>query len=241
MFIAKMLKRSIFAAVCLWGSFALAQNTQPHLEPGQASEKTPPIVTFTLNFPDYKPPFYSISIESSGRAEYKSTPEANNVGDPYIVKFVASEATRTRLFDAARQSNYFDGKWEYTKNRVAFTGTKTLTFKNSDQEHTTTYNWSENPTIQEVTALFQNIAEAIELGRQLEDKYRYDKLGVDAILKILEQDAKDKRLAELQAIQPILFRVAKDSSLMNISRRRAEFLLTQVPKDATVLSNGGRP
>ena len=215
-----MSKGSILAAVCLWGAFAFAQNVKAHVDPGQASQKTSPTVTFTLNFPNYKPPFYSISVQSAGRAEYKSTPEPNGVGDPYVVKFVVSEATRTRLFDAARQLNYFDGDWEYTKNRVAFTGTKTLTFKNSEQEHTTSYNWSENPTVQEATAIFQNIAEALELGRQLEDKYRYDKLGVDAILKILEQDAKDKRVAELQAIQPILFRVAKDPSLMNISRRR---------------------
>lgn len=236
-----MSKGSILAAVCLWNALALAQNAQPHLDPDRAPAKTSPTVTFTLDFPAYKPPFYSISIESGGRAEYKSTPEPNNVGDPYVIKFVVSESTRTRLFEAARQLKNFDGQWDYTKNRVAFTGTKTLTFKNSEQEHATTYNWSENPTIQELTALFQNIAEAIELGRQLEDKYRYDKLGVDAILKILEQDAKDKRVAELQAIQPILFRVAKDPSLMNISRRRAEFLLTQVPKDAAVVSNGGRP
>jgi hypothetical protein len=235
------MKGLLLAIVCLLGSFALAQDAQPHLEPGRTSDQAPPIISFSLNFPNFKPPFYNVSVESSGRAEYKSTPEPNDVGDPYIVKFTVSESARTRLFDAARQLKYFDGKWDYTKNKIAYTGTKTLSFKNVTEEHTTTYNWSENPTIQEVTSLFQGISETIELGRQLEDKYRYDKLGVDAILKIMEQEAKDNRLAEIQAVQPILTRVAKDASLMNISRRRAEFLLTKIPKGAAVAASGGRP
>ncbi|MGZ4788737.1 MAG: hypothetical protein ACXVZX_09470, partial [Terriglobales bacterium] len=230
MIVVRMLKALILVVTAFLCTFVLAQDAEPHLEPDQTPEKTPPIITFTLNFPEFKPPFYNISVESSGRSEYKSTPQPNNVGDPYLLKFVMSEPARTRLFEAARQLNFFRGNFEYTKSKVAFTGTKTLTFKNAKEEHETTYTWSDNPMIQEITTTFQNISETIELGRQLEDKYRYDKLGVDAILKVMEQEAKDKRLIELQAIQPILTRVAKDPTLMNISRRRAEFLLTKVPK-----------
>jgi len=241
MIVVRMLKVFILVVTAFVCTLAIAQDAEPHLEPGQLPEKTPPIITFTLNFPDFKPPFYNISVESSGRSEYKSTPQPNNVGDPYLLKFVMSEPTRTRLFEAARQLNFFRGNFDYTKSKIAFTGTKTLSFKNAKEEHETTYNWSENPMIQAITSTFENISETIELGRQLEDKYRYDKLGVDAILKLMEQEAKDNRLAELQAVQPILTRVAKDSSLMNISRRRAEFLLTKVPKDAAIAANGGRP
>jgi hypothetical protein len=234
-----MRKALIVASLFLFCGFALAQDAQPHLEPGQTAVQTPPVVSFSLNFPQLAPPFYNIAIESSGRAEYKSTPKPQNEGDPYQVKFVASEATRTRLFELARQLNFFRGNYEYTKSKVAFTGTKTLTFRNGSEEHSTTYNWSDNPLVQEITAIFQNIEETIELGHQLEDKYRFDKLGVDAVLKNLESEAKDNRLAEIQAIQPILTRVAKDGTLMNISRRRAEFLLSKIPKEAAVGASGG--
>ena len=210
---------------------ALAQDAEPRVEPpNRATEKIPQVVSFTQAFPDFTPPFYSISIEPTGRAEYKSTPKPDQEGDPYVVKFTASEPVRTRVFELARQLHYFRDNFEYTKSKVAFTGTKTLYFKNAKEEHQTSYNWSDNPQVQELTTLFQNIEETSELGRKLEEKYRFDKLGVDAILKTLEQEAKDNRLAELQAIQPILSRVAKDPNLMNISRRRAEFLLTKLPK-----------
>jgi hypothetical protein len=219
-------------------SRAWAQDAGSQL--GQAPVTSSPIVTFTQNFPNGTPPFYSISIESSGRAEYRATPNPNNDGDPYQVKFVASEATRSRVFELAQQLNFFHGNFDYTKGKIAFTGTKTLAFRNGNQEESTTYNWSQNPLIQELTAIFQNTEETINLGRQLEDKYRFDKLGVDAVLKSMEQEAKDNHLAELQAIQPILTRVAKDTSLMNISRRRAELLLLKIPKNAAPPANGGQ-
>ena len=235
--------RKILIFVCLWflGAAAVAQSAQPRVEaPGEQPQKVPPIISFTVDFPDDIPPFYNIAIESTGRAEYKSTPEPKNIGDPYILKFVASEPTRTRLFELARQLNFFRGNFDYTKNKIAFTGTKTLTFKNADEEHETTYNWSENPLIQEITEIFQGAEETIELGRQLQDKYRYDKLGVDAVLKSLEENEKDHRLAEMQVLQPILTRIANDPAMMNISRRRAELLLSKMPKAEVTTASGGQ-
>jgi hypothetical protein len=209
---------------------AFAQNSEPNLHPQeQQPRKDAPMISFTLDFPAGTPPFYNVAIDSTGRAEYKSTPMPKSQGDPYEVKFTASEATRTRLFELARQVNFFRGDFEYRKNKVAFTGNKTLDFHDGTDVRHTTYNWSANPQIQEITTIFQNIEETMELGRQLEDKYRFDKLGVDSVLKDMEQEYNDHRLAELQAILPILTRVAKDSAMMNISRRRAEFLLSKVP------------
>lgn len=241
MFKATMRKFSIFVFLWLISSSALAQSPSPHLNPDSDEQptKNPPEISFTLDFPASSPPFYNIGIDSTGRAEYKSTPLPKNQGDPYEIKFLASDSTRTRIFELAQQLNYFQGSFDYTKAKVAFTGTKTLVFKNGAEEHQTSYNWSENPQIQEITSLFQGIAETMNMGRQLEDKYRFDKLGVDAILKLIDSDAKENRLSELQVLQPILTRISKDPSMMNISRRLAESLLARIPK-TTAAGAGGQ-
>ena len=228
--------RTFFVSLFCLSAFAAAQSAQPHLDPNNRPDKSPPSIVFTLDFPQATPPFYNIAIESSGNAEYKSTPQPKDTGDPYQLRFVASQATAARLFDLARQVNFFQGNFDYTRRRVAFTGTKTLYFRNATDEHQTSYNWSDNPQIQEITTIFQNISETIELGRQLADKYRFDKLGVDAILKTLEDEARSNHLAEIQSIQPTLTRIVKDPSVMNISRRRAEFLLSKIPPGATIAS-----
>lgn len=215
------------------GLFAQADEAKPEPPTAQPTE-VPPIITFSQAWPDAIPPYYSIALDSTGRTTYHSAAQANNLGDPFDVKFVLSETTRARIFDLAKQLHSFQGNFDYRKSRIAFTGTKTLKFQNGKEEHETSYNWSDNLAMQEITKIFQNISETIELGRAVAEKYRYDRLGVDAEMKRLEEATKDERTAELQAIQPILSRIAKDPGMMNITRHRAELLLAKIPKMAKV-------
>lgn len=228
-----MRKAIILITVLLACVSAVGQSANPPISPGDATNPVPTI-TFSQNWPEAIPPFYSIAIAANGQASYQATPKANNEGDPYLVKFEASAETKAKLFDLAKALNHFNGNWNYKKNRIAFTGDKTLTYKNGIEEYRTTYNWSDNLQIQKITSIFQGISETVELGRLLTEKYRFDKLGVDAELKKLESAAKAGRLEEIQAIQPILSKIAKDSSMMNITRRRAEFLLSKIQKAAVV-------
>jgi hypothetical protein len=177
------------------------------------------------------PAHYSIAVESSGQAAYRcddSTRAGATPGDPYLVEFIISEPTRTRIFDLAKALNYFHGDFDYRKTRVANMGTKTLTFTNGDKQSRTSYNYSTNPQIQELTTLFQNIGNTLDHGRQLTFLYRFDKLGLEAETKQMEADAKNNRLAELQAVQPILEKIANDHSVMNVTRHRIESFLSLI-------------
>ena len=203
-------------------------------KPSVPADATPPIVVFSQAWPDAMPPYYSVAIDSTGRTTYYSAPKSANSGDPYTTKFTLSPEAQKRVFDLARQLKFFQGNFEYKKSKIAFTGTKTLYFVNGKEEHQTSYNWSDNLAIQQLTKLFQDISETVEIGRVISEKYRFDKLGVDAEMKKLEQASKDDRVAELQAIQPILTRIANDTGMMNITRRRADALLAKIPPAARV-------
>ncbi len=221
----------LIAVVGLWA--AVVGNAQtPKLEPNvQTPAAKPPSVTFDFNFPGATPEHYSIAVESSGRAAYRCddpTRSDAKAGDPYIVKFVVSEPTRARIFDLAKALNYFHGDFDYRKTRVANMGIKTVTYTNGEKESHTSYNYTTNSQLQELTALFQSIGATLDHGRQLTYLYRYDKLGLDAETKQMEADAKNNRLAELQAVQPILEKIANDHGVINVTRRRAEYLLSLV-------------
>lgn len=228
------MKKVIFLVLLMFWSVGLfGQANEPKPEPTSvAPEETPPIIRFTQAWPQATPPFYVIAMDGSGRTTYNSSPSNSEPGNPYDLKFVISGQTRAKIFDLAKQLNFFQGDFDYRKSRIAFTGTKTLKFQNGKEEHETSYNWSDNLAMQDITKIFQNISETIELGRVMADKYRFDKLGVDAEMRKLEQATKDERTAELQAIQPILLKIAKDPGMMNITRRRAELLLAKIPKTA---------
>lgn len=205
---------------------ALAVQAQvPDLHPQQ--KFTPePVVSFSLELPGAVPPYYSVSVEGTGKAAYRSSPVPGDMlGDPYIMKFVISQPARTRIFQLAKKLHYFKGDYEYRKGRLANTGIKTLYYTDEKTNNSTTYNYSSNPDIEELTRLFQGISSTLEFGRRLQYYYDHQKLGLDDELKRMEQMAQEGELDELQAVSPILQKIASDPEVMHIDQEHARNLL----------------
>jgi hypothetical protein len=199
------------------------------------------VVAFDFAFPGANPAHYSIAVESTGQAAYRSDDlgaegqSASNEGIPYLLEFLVSEATRTRIFQLAKQAKYFQDDFNYTKTPVANTGTKTLSYSEGParsfdtpthgKRTQTVYNYSQNPSIQQLTDIFQKISATVELGRRLARLHRFDKLGLDAELKLADEMAGKDELIELQAIAPALHSIADDYRVLHMAREHAKHLL----------------
>lgn len=200
---------------------------QNPLDPGKPDAPVPQI-TFELRWRAADPQWYQVSIEPTGPASYQSQPQAQDSdtpSDPYVLRFIASEATRTRIFAMAKDLNYFQGNFESKNNKIARTGDKTLTYRFGDKVSSTTLNYSDNQEMNRLIDVFQKMSLTFELSRKLDYDLRFDKLGLERDLKSLEQMDKDHNLIELQVIAPTLERITGDTSVMNISRQRARRLL----------------
>jgi len=224
--------------LALLAGAAAAQTPTP--EPNRAGSQPLPTVTFDLVFPQAAPAHYVITVDSSGHAAYQSDDATAgdaraNPGTPYTLRFAVTEATRTRIFALTQQLDYFQGSFNYTRRRVADTGTKTLTYSEGPADspasptrgktQATTFNYSENPAIQQLTAIFQGIASSAELAGRLDHLRRFDRLELDAALKRAEEMAHDGQLLELQVAAPALHSVVDDPAAMNLARQRAQRLL----------------
>lgn len=208
------------------GVLALAQDSSP--APDNASEL--PSVTFTQAFPRAEPAYFSLRIDSARHASYESRREEGEpgqpeLGEPYRVQFVISQATTRRIFALAESLRYFQGDWDFKKHRIADTGRKTLLYSDSTRSHQTTYNWSENRAVQELTDIFQGISNTQEAAYDLDRLRRYDRLGLNRQLQRMEELAKNGWLRELQVIAPLLEKLANDREIMHIARQRAQRLL----------------
>jgi hypothetical protein len=235
------MRRLLFTLLALGGLLASSRAQSPNLQPDRPGEKPAPVITFDLAFPAATPPHYSFTVESTGRAAYRSDDvgqqgrQESAAGDPYAYEFTISPSVCSRIFELAREANYFKGDFNYTKTRVADTGTKTLTYSEGPLAalgkptqgvlHQTVYNYSENAAIQQLTTIFQSTSNTLELGRRLTYLRRFDKLGLDAVLKRAEEMVQEQQLQELQAIAPTLRAIADDYSVMHIARERAKHLL----------------
>lgn len=215
-----------YVAVASIVAFALiAQAQVPDLHPQQ--KFTPqPIVSFSLELAGAVPPYYSISVEGTGKAAYRSSPvPGDTLGDPYIMKFVVSQPARTRIFQLAKKLHYFKGDFEYHKGHLANTGAKTLYYTDEKTNNSTTYNYSSNLDIQELTHVFQGISATLEFGRRLQYYYDHQKLGLDDELKRMEEMEQEGELDELQAVSPILQKIASNPEVMHIDQEHARNLL----------------
>ncbi len=182
-------------------------------------------VTFTLDWPERKPPHYSITADSSGRATFTAVDDTGDPAQPYTREFTLSDGARRRIFDAAKALDYFRGQFDFTKHEIAFTGRKTLAYADPDRRFQTTYNWSENTELMDLTRLFQGIESTLDHGRKLEYLRRFDRLGLNAELQAMEDAARDHYLAEVHAIEPVLRQIADDPNVMDLARQRARRLL----------------
>lgn len=200
-----------------------------------------PTVTFTLSWQQSNPSWFEVAIQSTGTASYRSTASEATGGlpaDPYMVEFTASEATRKKIFQLAKEANYFQGDFDFKKGRIARTGDKTLIYQDGTRRTQTTFNWSQNQPVQQLADLFQDISVTMEFGRKLEHLYRFEKLGVDRELKRMEELKRSGKLIEVQALEPILKRIANDKTIVNVGRQRAFRLMGMSDAPARSVVNG---
>ena len=223
----------VLISCALISGSAFAQNSALPADTGRS------VVTFDRVWPAAAPPRYTITVDSSGRGHYVSRdaadaaktpeqagPEGASQADPdFELEFDLSPATRDLIFQLAKDANYFAGDYDYKAHRMADTGKKVLTYAGPGKTFQTTYNWSENKAIARLTRIFQGISNTIEHGRKLQFLKRFDRLGLEAELKGMEEMAQSGDLAEIQIIAPTLENIANDPNILNMARQRARRLL----------------
>ena len=188
----------------------------------------PAAITFTLDFPTSDPERYAISVTADGHGTYECSAKVSDESEEretYRSEFEISPAGRARIFDLAAQAHFFSGKIDSGNRKLAFTGSKTLTYKDAQRSASANYNFSNLPPIQQLTAFFQSLSATLEYGRHLAYSHRYQKLALDDELKRMEEQARNNELGELQAVQPVLQQILDDASVLNVVRARAERLL----------------
>jgi len=188
----------------------------------------PASITFSLDFPNSSPEHYSIAVQSDGHAHYESSGKISaesDVRDDYQTDFTLSDATRARIFELAVQAHYFSGKVDSGNKKLAFTGAKKLVYKDGQRNSSADYNYSQQPAVQQLTTLFQSVAATMEFGRRLTYFHRYQKLALDDELKTMEDHARRRDLAELQAGSPVLKEIYEDTSVINVVRARAQRIM----------------
>lgn len=231
--------RIVFITACLAPTAVCAAAQQTPAPPPAAT------IVFKLSWDKGLPwTDYTFTVNENGATHFSGTlnPAESGDTDPVEQDFMMSEANLQQIFQLAKATDYFQGQFETKTRNVAKTGAKTLEFHSPSLNTLTTYNFSPNLDIQQLTKLFQSIATTIDYGRKLAFQYRFDKLGMDSRLKELVDLHATGRAVELQIIEPVLRKIADDDGVMHVARMQAKQLLKSTnPVAATSKPGSAQP
>jgi len=206
--------------------------------PAHSQAEAPAVVTFSLDFPTSQPEHYSIRVQSDGSGRYQSSgrlsadPDETDSHDndshnngSFDLDFTLAAGTRQKIFQLAAKAGYFQKDVDSHHKNLAFTGKKTLGYKDARRSGESTYNYSTKPAVQDLTSLMQSLSTTLEFGHRLQYDHHYQKLALDEELKGMEELARANQLIGVTAIQPILDQIIADPSVINVTRARAQRLL----------------
>jgi len=227
----RFLLRSFLLSTLLLSSAPWLQAQTGSADETPASAPAPK-VSFELNWKAANPEWYKVTVDRAGNAVYRSRAHSDpgeQPSDPMVVRFTMSQQNVQQIFSLAKELNYFQGNFSF-RGKIANTGDKTLTYADGGKITKTTFNWSMNPKMMDMVELFQGMSTTFEMGNRLRYAMRYDKLGVDSLLKSMEEMNKDHELVELQVLKPEFTEILNDPVTMNISKQRIRRMLDSLPK-----------
>ncbi len=183
--------------------------------PFTASAATPKL-TFTKSFPGSVPAYLCLDIERSGAVSYKEA-----VDDQQPVTALLPQADAAALFTMAQTLGYFKSPLE-SGLKVANTGKKTFRYEDENGKVSeVTFNYSTDPTAQQLLERFEEIAESERAYGELDRTMRYDKLGVNDALAAIEELWLRKQLDAPQQFIPLFTRITTHEAYMHLVRDRA--------------------
>lgn len=130
------------------------------------------------------------------------------------------------VFQVAERKKHFREQCE-SHIKVAFQGTKTLTYTGPDGHGSCAFNYSRDPEIQALGDSLVSVATTLIEGARLQMLLQHDPLGLDKETEDLMGMAADGRVQQIGSIRGILEQLAGDDEVLERVRRRARELLVQ--------------
>lgn len=176
-------------------------------------------LVFSKSFPGSKPEYYEIRLAPAGAIEYREAPDED---DPIKLRLRDEEARA--VFLLAEKLDHFKKPIE-SGLPVAKMGEKTFRWEKGDTAQEQKFNYSVNADAQQLLEWVDRISESAQYLIELERTARYDRLGVNKSLLLIEAAWDKNRIVGHAQFMPMLKRIANNESYMNMARERAAKLL----------------
>ncbi|MBM3795497.1 MAG: hypothetical protein FJW31_15860 [Acidobacteria bacterium] len=186
-------------------------------------------IVYSKSFPGSTPAFVGITFEQDGKAVYQES-----VDDEFPIRFALSKEETGTIFQLAGKVDHFKRPLE-SGLPVAKMGEKMFRWEDGDENHEVKFNYSQDADARSLHEWFEKMTETAQHYIALERSVKFDKLGVNKALLHFHVAYDRGRLVGLAVFLPLLDRVVKNDTYLNMARDRAAQLAQQIrnpPKPA---------
>jgi hypothetical protein len=198
---------------------------------------SPATLTYTKVMKGSLPEFTSVTVDRNGDGTYDGR-QLNEPPKPRALKL--SAGTTATLFQMAGALDDFHSLNLESNKNVANMGMKTFIYRHDGQENRVQFNYTRNKRAQDLTAVFEGIADVEQHVGTLEYSSRYDVLGLPSILTRIEIDLDNKELVDPELMVPILKKIAGNSQYLHIAQVRAADIIRRIQDGYTSNKLGQR-
>ena len=182
-------------------------------------------ITYRRVFKGSNPEFIEIKIAEDGTATYDIR-QLSDAPDPE--PFHVSDALRMKVFELAGELHNFQGLDLDVHRRIADLGQKTFRYEKGAEAHETHYNYTLNRPATEFAQVFEGLFLQQRDLMDLEQKLKYDRLGVNDSLRQFDMDLAQQAIPEPDQLLPVLDRVSADTRVVEVARQRARSLAERI-------------
>ncbi|MCC7176123.1 MAG: hypothetical protein IT159_13100 [Bryobacterales bacterium] len=177
-----------------------------------------PRIYYTKTFPGSVPAYVSVRVDKDGSTEFNDEPAGEQP-----IRFKLDPPETEAIFALAAKLGDFSRPLE-SGLKVAFTGTKVFRFEEGATRREVQFNYTTDPDARLLLDWFERLTETAMHNINLERTLRFDRLGLDKALLLLQVSADRGRLAGASQLLPILDRIAGSKSAFNRVQDRAAAL-----------------
>jgi hypothetical protein len=179
-------------------------------------------IFFSKSFPGSVPAYFDVELDESGKAVYREGPD-----DDQPLRFELSAGETKEIFALAEKLQFFQRPLE-SKAKVANMGMKTLRYQTGEIRGEQKFNYSDDPDARTLVDWFERISETEQHLLTLQRTARFDRMGVNKALLLLEASWDKNRLVAVEQLLPILDKISTGNGYMHMVKTRAASLAERI-------------
>jgi hypothetical protein len=193
--------------------------------PGMCATPGAATITYRRVFKGSTPEFIEIKVSDQGKCTFDIRQLAEDA-DPQ--SFEVGPAVRQKIFELAADLKNFAITDLDVQKKIANLGQKTFRYERDSEVHEATFNYTLNTSAEQLMQIFEGLAKQQGDLVLLEQRLKYDRLGVNDALRQFESDMDHRLLPEPERLLPVLEQIGEDTHIVEIARTRARALAERI-------------